>query len=86
MALTVPDSRCKHEDEDLVAEPGSPEPSEDEDETGNDENQDPDDPEFLSDNNELPVHAEISATEQLTTSFQVCATKAGMLLTTVINC
>lgn len=79
-------SRRECEDEDLVAEPGSPEPLEDEDETGNDENQDPDDPEFLSDNDELPVHAEISATEQLTTSFQVRATKAGMLLTTVINC
>ena len=74
-------SRREREDEDLVSEPGSPElSSEDGDETENGK-LDPDEPVFLSDDDDDPdplVHVEISATEELTTDFQYRAAKAGM--------
>ena len=73
-------SRREREDEDLVSEPGSPEPSEDEDENEIDGNLDPDEPELLSDSEEPRIHAEISATEQLTAGFQLHAARAGVLL------
>ena len=64
------------EDEDLVSEPGSPVPSEDEDEAG-DRVLDYDEPEFLSDDEESSTHVEIPAREQLTADFQLHAAKAG---------
>ena len=73
-------SRREREDEDLLSEPGSPEiSSEDEDEIGSG-NLDPDEPVFLSDDEDTDplVHVEISATEQLTADFQYRAAKAGM--------
>jgi len=78
-------NRREREDEDLVSEPGSPGlSSEDEDETGN-RNLGPDEPQFLSNDEEEPlVHVEISATEQLTANFQHGATRAGMLLVVVV--
>jgi hypothetical protein len=75
-------SRHEREDEDLVSEPGSPESSEDEDE--NDGSLDADEPAFLTDDEEPPVHVEISARDQLTADFQLRATRAGMLLITII--
>ena len=75
-------SRREREDEDLVSEPGSPEPSEDEGEAEGDRSQDVDEPVFLSDDEgpSPPVHVEISAQDQLTADFQLRATKAGMSL------
>jgi hypothetical protein len=78
-------SRREREDEDLVSEPGSPELSEEESEAGNERDPHPNEPEFLSDDEEPQVHAEISATEQLTAGFQVRATIAGMSCSTVIS-
>ena len=73
--------RHEREDEDLVPEPASPEPSETEDGAKEDENLDPDEPVFLSDDEEPPIaHIEISAREQLKSDFQLRAAKAGMLL------
>ena len=79
-------SRCKREDEDLVSDPGSPQSSEDEDEVEVDGNLDPDEPDFLSGDEEPRVHAEIPATEQLNASFQLRAVRAGVSLTTAIFC
>jgi len=73
-------SRHEREDEDLVPDPGSPELTEDEDETEGSENLDPDEPEFLSDDEEPPTHVEISPMEQLTADFQLRAAEAGMLV------
>ena len=73
-------SRRERQDEDLLSEPGSPElSSEDEDETENG-NPDLEEPAFLSDDEspEPLVHAEISATERLTTDFQYHGARAGM--------
>ena len=76
-------SRHEREDEDLIPEPGSPELSENEDQAEGDENLDPDEPVFLSDDEEPPIaHIEISAREQLNSGFQLRAAKAGMLLAT----
>ena len=78
-------NRREHEDEDLVSEPGSPElSSEDEDEM-EDGNLGPNEPQFLSDDEEASlVHVEISATEQLTADFQHHAARAGMSLAPVV--
>jgi len=78
-------NRREREDEDLVSEPGSPElSSKDEDEMEN-RNLGPDEPQFLSDDEEAPlVHVEISATEQLTADFQHHAARAGMSLAPVV--
>lgn len=74
------ESRCERADEDLVSNPGSPESSEaDEDEVEGNEGLDTNEPEFLTDDEETPVHVEISARDQLTTDFQLRATEAGML-------
>ena len=73
-------SWCEHADEDLVSDPGSPELSEaDEDEVEGNEGLDINEPEFLTDDEETPVHVEISARDQLTADFQLRATQAGML-------
>jgi hypothetical protein len=77
-------SQCGCEDEDLVSEPGSPEPSEDKDEAEDDGTQDIDDPELLTDDEEPPTHVEISAREQLTADFQLCVLRAGMSLIPII--
>jgi len=79
-------SRHGREDEDLVSEPGSPEPSEDEDEVGDNRKQGTDDQELLSDDEESQIHVEISAREQLTADFQLCAMKASMSLVAIIFC
>lgn len=71
-------NRREREDEDLVSDPGSPEPSEDENETDNDGRVGADEPKFLTDDEEPPVHVEISAGDQLTTGFQLHAARAGM--------
>ena len=76
-------SRREREDEDLVSEPDSPESSEDEDEAENNGNLDPDEPEFLSDDEEPRIHVEISAAERLTAGFRLHAARAGMSLATV---
>jgi hypothetical protein len=68
--------RRGREDEDLVSEPGSPVPSEDEDDTG-DRSLDHDEPEFVSDDEGPPAHVEIPASKQLTADFQLRAAKAG---------
>jgi len=73
-------SRHEREDEDLVSDPGSPELTEDEDEAEGCKTLDPDEPEFLSDDEAPPTHVEISVMEQLTADFQLRAAKAGMLL------
>jgi hypothetical protein len=70
-------SRHEREDEDLVSEPGSPEPSGDEDKTWSDRDLGPDEPKFLSDDEGPDAHMEISATEQLTGDFQLRSTRAG---------
>lgn len=74
------------EDEDLVSEPGSPEQSEDEDEVENDGNPDPDEPKFLSDDEEPLAHVEISARDQLTAGFQLHSARAGMSSAVTIFC
>ena len=74
-------SRHEREDKDLVPEPVSPELSESKDEVEEDESLDPDEPDFLSDNEESPLsHTEILAMEQLTAGFQLHAARAGILL------
>jgi hypothetical protein len=70
-------SRREREDEDLLSEPGSPEQSEDEDELESSGNLDPDEPVFLSDDEEQLVHTEIPAREQLNAHFQLHAAGAG---------
>ena len=77
-------SQCGREDEDLVSEPGLPESSADEDEAENNGRQDTGDPELLTDDDEPPVHVEISAREQLTADFQLRATRASMSLIATI--
>lgn len=77
--------RREREDEDLVSEPGSPEPSggEEEDEDGD---MSADEPELLSDDEAPLVHVEISATDQLTADFQIRLAKAGRLFVVVAFC
>lgn len=72
-------SRREREDEDLVSDPGSPELSEDDDETGSNGNLDPDEPELLTDDEGPPAHVQILATDQLSADFQLRAAKAGTL-------
>ena len=49
-----------HEDEDLLPEPGSPELSEDEEVERDEGGGDIDEPGFLSEEDEVPTHVEIS--------------------------
>ena len=72
--------RREREDEDLVSDPGSPELSDNDDEAEGNGNADPDEPEFLTDDEGPPIHVQISATEQLSADFQLHAAKAGMSL------
>jgi hypothetical protein len=77
-------SRQERQDEDLVDEPSSPELSEDEGVAENSGGPDPDEPEFLSDDEDLsvdggqPACVEISASDQLNADFQLRAVEAGM--------
>jgi len=43
-------------------------------------------PELLTDDEASPTHVEISAREQLTADFQLCAAQAGMSLITITLC
>ena len=76
--------RREREDEDLVSEPNSPVASEDEDETGDDEDLDHEEPDFTSDDEGPPAHIEIPAGEQITADFQLHAAKAGMFVIVTI--
>lgn len=81
--------RPEREDEDLLSEPGSPEPSENGEDVESEGRGNIDEHEFLSDDEGTyrdegtPVHAEISVRSQLTTNIQLHAARAGAFLNMV---